>query len=172
MSLMKRLFCIILSICLLLMSGCSKSGSITDDISMAIGIDLSDAEYATRIDTHGGFHGDGSTIVSMPVSSESVLEQIQNNPQWHSLPFTENLTAVVYGITDENSSIGPYITVDDTRNPAVPEITNGYYFFLDRHSQSTDPHDDTNVLSRASFNLLIAIYDCDTDILYYLELDT
>lgn len=172
MSLMKRLFCIILSICLLLMAGCSKSGSITDDISMAIGIDLSDAEYATSIDTHGGFHGDGNTIVSMPVSSESVLEQIQNNPQWHSLPFTENLTAVVYGITDENSSIGPYITVDDTRSPAVPEITNGYYFFLDRHSQSTDPHDDTNVLSRASFNLLIAIYDCDTDILYYLELDT
>ena len=172
MSLMKRLFCIILSICLLLMAGCSKSGSITDDISMAIGIDLSDAEYATSIDTHGGFHGDGNTIVSMPVSSESVLEQIQNNPQWHSLPFTENLTAVVYGITDENSSIGPYITVDDTRSPAVPEITNGYYFFLDRHSQSTDPHDDTNVLSRASFNLTIAIYDCDTEMLYYLEFDT
>ena len=162
MSLMKRLFCIMLSICLLLMSGCSKSGSITDDISKEIGIDLADAEYATSIDTHGGFHGDGNTIVSMPVSSESVLEQIQNNPQWHSLPFTENLTAVVYGITDENSSIGPYITVDDTRNPAVPEITNGYYFFLDRHSQSADPHDDTNVLSRASFNLTIAIYDCDT----------
>ena len=60
MSLMKRLFCIILSICLLLMSGCSKSGSITDDISMAIGIDLSDAEYVTSIDTHGGFHGDGT----------------------------------------------------------------------------------------------------------------
>lgn len=169
---MKRLLCILLSICLLFMSGCSKSGSITDEISKTIGIDLANAEFATRIDTHGGFHGDGNTIVTMPIPSESVLEQIQSNSNWHSLPFTENLTAVVYGITEGNSTIGPYITVDDTRNPAVPEISNGYYFFLDRHSQSTDPHDDTNVLSRASFNLTIAIYDCDTEMLYYLEFDT
>lgn len=169
---MKRVLCILLSICLLCLSGCSESGSITEDISKTIGIDLANAEYATRIDTHGGFHGDGNTIVTMSVPSESVLEQIQSNPNWHSLPFTENLTAVVYGITEDTSSIGPYITVDDTRNPAVPEISNGYYFFLDRHSQSTVPHDDTNVLSRPSFNLTIAIYDCDTEMLYYLEFDT
>lgn len=169
---MKRLLCILLSVCLLCLSGCSKSGSITDEISKTIGIDLSNAEYSTSIDTHGGFHGDGNTIVMMPVASESVLEQIQSNSNWNSLPLTENLTAVVYGITEGNSSIGPYITVDDSRNPAVPEITNGYYFFLDRHSKSTDPHDDTNVLSRGSFNLMIAIYDCDTEMLYYLELDT
>lgn len=169
---MKRLLCVLASICLLCFSGCSKSGKITDEISATIGIDLSNTEYVTRIDTHGGFHGDGNTIVTMPLSSESVLEQIQGNSNWHSLPFTENLTAVVYGIHTDNSSIGPYITVDDSRNAAVPEITNGYYFFLDRHSQSTDPHDDTNVLSRASFNLTIAIYDCDTEMLYYLEFDT
>ena len=69
-------------------------------------------------------------------------------------------TALTVYMEQGYKSIGPYITVDDTRSPAVPEITNGYYFFLDRHSQSTDPHDDTNVLSRASFNLTIAIYDC------------
>ena len=169
---MKRLICILLSVCLLCFSGCSKSGSMTDEISNTIGIDLVNAEYATRVDTHGGFHGDGNTIVSLSLSTDSVQEQIQNNSNWHSLPLTENLTAVVYGITEGNSSIGPYITVDDSRNPAVPEITNGYYFFLDRHSKSTDPHDDANVLSRASFNLTIAIYDCDTEMLYYLELDT
>ena len=169
---MKRLLCILFCICMLYMVGCSKSGSITNEISENIGVDLGNVEYVTRIDTHGGFHGDGSTIISMQLPSESVLEQIQNNTNWNSLPLTENLTAVLYGITEGNSTIGPYITVDDTRNPAVPEITNGYYFFLDRHSQSTDPHDDTNVLSRASFNLSIAIYDCDTEMLYYLEFDT
>ena len=169
---MKRLFCILFCICMLYMVGCSKSGSITNEISENIGVDLGNVEYVTRIDTHGGFHGDGSTIISMQLPSESVLEQIQNNTSWNSLPLTENLTAVLYGITEGNSTIGPYITVDDTRNPAVPEITNGYYFFLDRHSQSTDSRDDTNVLSRASFNLTIAIYDCDTEMLYYLEFDT
>lgn len=161
-----------LSVCLLCLTGCSRSGSITDEISKTIGIDLADVEYVTRIDTHGGFHGDGSTIVTIPMSSQSVLQQINSNSNWHPLPLTENLTAVVYGITDGTSTIGPYITVDDTRNPAVPEISNGYYFFLDRHSQSTDPHDDTNVLSRASFNLTIAVYDSDTEMLYFLEFDT
>ena len=169
---MKRLLCILLPLCLLCMAGCSKSGSLTEEISKTVGVDLSSAEYATRVDTHGGFHGDGNTIVTISVPSESILAEIQNSSAWHSLPFTENLTAIVYGLTDGNSSIGPYITVDDSHTPAVPEITNGYYFFLDRHSQSTAPHDDTNILSRASFNLTIAVYDCDTEILYYLEFDT
>ncbi len=169
---MKHLLCILICICLLYMASCSKSSSVTDEISKTIGIDLAKAEYATRIDTHGGFHGDGNTIVTIPIPSESVLEQIQCNSNWHSLPLSENLSAVVYGITEGNFSIGPYITVDDTRDPAVPEITNGYYFFLDRHSQSTEAHDDTNVLSRASFDLTIAIYDCDNEMLYYLEFDT
>lgn len=169
---MKRLLCILICVCMLCMVGCSKPGSITNEISEIIEVNLGNVEYVTRIDTHGGFHGDGSTIISMQLPSESVLEQIQNNANWNSLPLTENLTAVLYGITEGNSTIGPYITVDDTRNPAVPEITNGYYFFLDRHSQSTDSRDDTNVLSRASFNLTIAIYDCDTEMLYYLEFDT
>ena len=169
---MKRLMCMLLAVCLIALSGCSKSESITDIITNTVGIELTNAEYATRIDTHDGFHGDGNTIVTIPVPSESVLAQIQSNPAWHSLPLSENLTALVYGIKDDNASVGPYITVDDSQTPAVPEITNGYYFFLDRHSQSTDPHDDTNVLSRASFNLTIAIYDCDTEILYYLEFDT
>ena len=73
---MKRLLCILLCVFLLCMAGCAKSRNAKDDISKTIGIDLTNAEYATRIDTHGGFHGDGNTIVSMPVSSESVREQI------------------------------------------------------------------------------------------------
>ena len=169
---MKKLICLLLIVCIVCFPGCGKSENKTSAILQTIGLDLSGTQYATRIDTHGGFHGDGSTIVTMPVPSESVLAQIQSNPDWHSLPFTENLTALVYGIRSQTASIGPYITADDSGTAAVPQITNGYYFFLDRHSQSTDPKDDANVLSRASFNLTIAIYDCDTEILYYLEFDT
>ena len=167
---MKRLLCIL--ICLLCMAGCSSSGSITDEISKTIGIDLTNAEYATRIDTHGGFNGDGNTLVTMPIPSEAVLTQIESKDTWQSLPLSGNLTAIVYGTQTEWGHRGPYITFDDSGTSAVPEITNGYYFFLDRHRERTDPHDDTNVLSRASFNLTIAIYDLDTEILYYLELDT
>ena len=54
----------------------------------------------------------------------------------------------------------------------IPEVTNGYYYFCDRHSDSIDSSDDTNLLSRASFNFTLAIYDSDTNRLYYVEFDT
>lgn len=41
-----------------------------------------------------------------------------------------------------------------------------------RHSESTDHFDDTNVLDRHSFNFVIAIFDTDTNRLYYSRFDT
>lgn len=169
---MKKLCALILVMCLLCLSGCSESGYSKEQISKAIGIDISGTDYLTVIDTHGGFHGDGNAHVILPLDDTDCLEQIQNNSKWNSLPLSENLTAIVYGIRTEDSAIGPYISFDDSGDSGIPEITNGYYFFMDRHSQAMDPHDDTDVLSRGSFNLTIAIYDCDTETLHYLELDT
>lgn len=66
---------------------------------------------------------------------------------------------------------GPYIH-DSDYNPVVPKIENGYYCFVDRHSQSKDKKDDSPLLNRYSINCSLAIYDTDTNLLYYLELDT
>lgn len=169
---MKRALAILTVFCVFLLSGCEQSGYSKTNISKTLGIDISSAEYMTTIDTHGGFFGDGTAHVIVPLEGSNCLEQIQSNNDWHELPLSENLTAIVYGIKTENASIGPYITFDDSGSSGIPEIENGYYFFLDRHSQSTDPSDDSSVLARASFNLTIAIYDADTDTLHYLELDT
>ena len=54
----------------------------------------------------------------------------------------------------------------------MPSIDNGYYMFEDRHSESKDSRDDSELFDRYSFNFSIAIYDCDTDKLYYFEFDT
>ena len=51
-------------------------------------------------------------------------------------------------------------------------MEEGWYSFVDRHSESTDSSDDTNLLSRFSFNFSLAVYDAATDRLYYLEFDT
>ena len=83
---------------------------------------------------------------------------------------TENLTALVYGLKDETSSIDPYISEDG--EALFPKVENGYYYFYDRHSESKDHFDDTNVLSRHSFNFVIAIFDTDTNRLYYSKFDT
>ena len=44
--------------------------------------------------------------------------------------------------------------------------------FEDRHLESNDSRDDTELLDRHSYNFSIAIYDCDTNIMYYFEFDT
>ena len=55
---------------------------------------------------------------------------------------------------------------------SIPKIENGYYYFLDRHNESNDKYDDTNLNNRASWNFTLAIMDIDTNIIYYYELDT
>ena len=158
---------------LLTMTGCSseKTNNVLSEISKTIGVDVSTGEVISESDSHGGFHGDGDTVIEIQFSDTSLSDQIKDNEEWNAMPLTENLTALVYGIRTETSSIGPMIHSGDNI-PVVPEIENGYYYFKDRHYESTDPKDDTNVLSRSSYNFTIAIFNADATILYYLELDT
>ncbi len=158
---------------LLTMTGCSseKTNNVLSEISKTIGVDVSTGEVIFESDSHGGFHGDGDTVIEIQFSDTSFSDQIKDNEEWNAMPLTENLTALVYGIRTETSSIGPMIDSGDNV-PVVPEIENGYYYFRDRHYESTDPQDDTNVLSRASYNFTIVIFDADANILHYLELDT
>lgn len=170
----KRWSILLLTLILLLtMTGCraEKTSNVLSEISKTIGVDVSAGEVISESDRHGGFHGDGDTVVVIQFSDTSFSNQIEDNGDWNAMPLTDNLTALVYGIHTESSSIGPMIHGGDNI-PVIPEIENGYYYFKDRHYESSDPKDDTNVLGRASYNFTIAIYDTDTQKLYYLELDT
>ena len=64
---------------------------------------------------------------------------------------------------------GLHIQLDDGEATLMPEVENGYYIVIDRHSQK-DENDD--ILGRASYNFTMAIYDTDANILYYCEFDT
>jgi len=161
------------SLTLLVMTGCGaeKENSISSEISKTIGVDVSVGEVISKSDSHGGFHGDGYTVIEIQLNDTSISDQIKDNEDWNTLPLTENLTALVYGVQTESSSVGPMIHSGDGA-PVIPEVENGYYYFLDRHSQSTNPEDDSGVLDRASYNFTIAIFDTDQQTLYYMELDT
>ena len=63
--------------------------------------------------------------------------------------------------------IDSYETVLETMG-----LENGYYFFEDRHSESKDSADDSEMFYRNSYNFSIAVYDTDNHIFYYFELDT
>lgn len=81
------------------------------------------------------------------------------------------MTTLIYGIENKDAKIGPYIK-NEEGDPAIPPVKNGYYFFYDRASESTNPYGDSDVLNRYSFNFTIAIYDADTKQLHYVEFDT
>lgn len=167
---MKKLFCIlcvVLFICCL--TSCSSNGKI-NDISNTLGVDISDGTIISNIDTHGGFHGDGYIFVEMnfdDTAGENMAAHIAGINGWRSLPLSENLQTVVYGKDDGDVHYGPFI--DDN---TIPAVEHGYYYFYDRHSDSNNPKDDTDILKRYSFNFTIAIYDTDNNNLYYYELDT
>ncbi len=136
------------------------------DIANELGIDVSSGSEASNLDSHGGFHGDGTTYIVLNFPDNKILEQIKESTQWKSFPLDETARALVYGISDEESSVGPFLS-DESGNPLVPEIQNGYYLLIDRHSDK-----ETDILKRASFNFTLGLYDTDTDTLYYCKLDT
>ena len=148
---------------LLLLVGCAARQEPLEIISEAIGVDVSGGEILEAEDDHGGFRGDGETVLVISLPGLELPE----DPRWHPLPLSENLAAAVYGWQTEAESFGPLFPSD-----AVPAVEHGYWFFMDRHSQAADPSSDSGLHDRSSWNFTAAIYDADTGILYYLELDT
>lgn len=164
----RKLTAIVLVLGLLLCCGCSSEQSrwSNESISSLTGVDVSKAETRTVINNYDG--GKGACYISMTFGDDACLAQIGNNADWNKLPLTDNLTAIVYG-TD---SAAPYISFDDSKTAAIPLVENGYYFFADRHGDSSDAKNDGDILNRDSISLTVVIYNTDTNTLYYLDLDT
>ena len=164
----KRLIttCVVLGVILsltILMASCGKSE--LDKISEQINIDVTNGEISESSDSHGGFLGDGLYFESISFDDDTILERISANPQWKALPLDRTTEILVYGINNKDTGAGPYITQD---NEAIfPLVENGYYLLIDRQENQT-----TDMLDRESLNITVALYDADTNILYYCELDT
>ena len=130
-------------------------------ISKALGIDIPSGAPMKSVDTHGGFNGDGATWVSVGFTSDkNPTEQIKNNHDWKPLPLDEVADVLAHDLK---------IQLDDGEATLMPEVENGYYIVIDRHSEKNENDD---ILGRASYNFTMAIYDTDANILYYCEVDT
>ncbi len=159
---MKKLsFVITILVCISSLYGCNKSSRNVDE---EFNFSKEDFVIIEEIDTHGGFHGDGSYYLTLDCSKnqEKVIEIVED---WNSFPLSENLHKAIYekhyGIVDEKK---------------LPKIENGYYKFLDRHrevsNEEISPFDDSNLFNRYSYNYTVAIYNLDTQTMYYFEYDT
>ena len=147
--------------------GCAAPADPAAAASSRLGIDLSGCPVLESSDSHGGFLGDGTTYLRFRMAdAPEALEQITSG--WKKLPLTENLAAAVYGFSADEYTRQSLLR-DETGAVLLPEVTNGYYWFYDRQGET---HNDSALISRPSCNFTLAIYDVDTGILHYVELDT
>ena len=161
---MKRI--IIISVILLCIT-LSSCGLTEDALSKHFDFKTSDFTVLEEKDTHGGFHGDGSfyLILDCSQNADKARSIVEN---WTTLPLSQNLHIVMYGGEKNGTNYG-YNFAEEAH---WPTIKNGVYKFVDRQSESKNSSDDSDLLDRYSFNFSIAVYDLDSDILYYFEMDT
>lgn len=131
------------------------------------GFEITEFAIVEEKDTHGGFHVDGAYHLILDCS-ENPSQAHEIIKEWRELPLSDNLDLVMYG----GEKDGVSYRHNFAEEAHWPTISNGVYKFVDRHSESVDKSDDTNLLNRNSFNFTIAVYDLDTDTLYYFEMDT
>ena len=153
---------------IILLTAC-HSKSTQDIVSQALGMDVSSGSEISRYDTHSG-NGDGTSCIALSFSDDTILEEVKGNTDWKTFPLDETAKALAYGVEDETSKTGPYLT-DENGNPLVPEIHSGYYRLIDRQAENSKSA-GADILNRYSFNFTLGLYDTDTNTLYFCELDT
>ncbi|MFH5835333.1 hypothetical protein ACHAL6_04550 [Proteiniclasticum sp. C24MP] len=150
----------------LILTGCHPL-SIQKRISDSTGISIPHSMRIDYEDTHGGFHGDGETTAIVAFhedASKDVRAEISENMNWLRLPLEESLDIMMYGGVKD----GILYTYEYAELLSMPRIENGYWYFEDRLPEGSLKE----LLALPSYNFTVAVYDFDTDILYYLEVDT
>lgn len=125
-----------------------ENATLIAEISHTLGAEITQGQVLEATDTHGGFHGDGTTFAAIQGTVT-----IPDTEYWHPLPADGKIAIAI------------------SQSP-IPEVTNGWYYVHDRHRQSLDPADGTGIFSHGSRNYTLAVYDEEKRILYYYELDT
>lgn len=172
---MKRNLFFPLLLCLALaLAGCAPSA--WQQAAETLSLDLSAGTVLLDTDTHGGFLGDGTSCLKLAFPDDALAGVLAADPAWKPFPLSDVTTALVYGRTVEQDGAsmtwGPCLIDGDGQPLVDPAVENGWYRFIDRHSQSHDPADESRVLERGSLNFTLALYDADRNELYYLTLDT
>lgn len=128
-------------------------------VGFHVGLNLPAAEEWERSGSHGGWLGDGERLDVLRFSPENgaVVEWLikSRGDLWNPGPFEEYLGEILY-------YGGP---AKEAGWPRCPE--NAYWFFKDRQKNQEKPIDQ-----RYSRNYTAALFDADTDTLYYMEFDT
>ena len=109
------------------------------------------------IDTHGGFLNDGTYFAKIKCMNIN-YNQLSNN--WKKLPLSDSLKMINdMEYCDKEGCFNIYEKYN------IPNITNGYYYFIDKNNIEYEYY-------ITSLNFILALFDKDTNIIYYYELDS
>lgn len=128
-------------------------------LSEMSGVNLHECKIIYSNDTHGGFHGDGEYFAKLDCSS---LKDYSTILKWNKLPLNEDIKKE---ILVESCSTEKCTNVLERYN--IPNIKNGYYYFIDRNSTY-----DNKLNIKIYYNYSLFLYDEDNKNIYYYELDT
>ena len=145
----------------LLISGCTSHSRLRR-ISENMEVNIDSCKIDNEKDTHGGFLGDGETFMLLDCSDMDD----QAFSEWKPLPLPDVLKKRIY----EDICCYDECVTTSVRY-SIPEFSEGYYFFNNRHYEA-ESKDDLNIYEPYSYNFTIAIYDKPSKHLYYYELDT
>lgn len=107
---------------------------------------------------HGDFHGDGLLHMELTFSQEDALavEEAVSSAGWSLFPMEPELEERLY---PDGAGASDW--------PDWPVPARGWWYLEDRQEDETE-----DMWQRYSYNYTFAVYDPDTGILYYQELDT
>lgn len=142
-------------------------------IADALGLVLPRGTQAVEYtDTHGGFHGDGTTYAVLNLGGEltaAVAERLTEEDGWHALPLSDDMRIIFYGLTRMEDGVPATYAPVIPGGAAVPVIERGYWRLIDRQEGQSGSIFDKN---RYSQNFTAAILDTDSGLLYYIAEDT
>lgn len=133
----------------------SINGKISRDLDSNIPIALK-FEYE---DTHGGFHGDGTTLAEAKLKDSDIRNIIEKSKrEWIKAPMPLKIQERVYG--------------NEFEEALIPKIDNGYWTFLDRYRLDNELDTKPNVYYEHTGNYSLGVIDLDTNTLYYIKFDS
>jgi hypothetical protein len=143
-----------------------QAASFDESIEESIGIKIPDYQDRKYVSEKGWF-GDGIATTLYQFDDENaklVKELILQEEQWHALPLTKSVNEILERDRDASGR-------DPAKEADLPYIENGYWYFSDE-SPSATAYDGTGIYYGAPMNFDLAIFDSDTNRLYFYESDS
>lgn len=118
----------------------------------------------TNLDTEGIYYAE------IYFEDDSCLNQIKENDAWQALPLTQDISELVYAdYGSENNDYNYNDSLLTSNDIYFPEITNGYYYYQEG---SLDLQEESEVdISSSTMSFNLAIYDTDSNTLYFVLYD-